>query len=75
MVLDGVVTNIVAFGAFVDVGVHQDGLVHVSQLADTFVKDPHALVKVGERLSVRVLSIDLERKRISLTARSARRGA
>jgi uncharacterized protein len=75
MELEGVVTNITAFGAFVDVGVHQDGLVHVSQLADTFVKDPHALVKVGERLSVRVLSIDLERKRISLTARSARRGA
>jgi protein Tex len=71
MVLEGVVTNITAFGAFVDVGVHQDGLVHVSQLADSFVKDPHAVVKVGDRLAVRVLSVDLERKRISLTARAS----
>ncbi|MET0410772.1 MAG: Tex family protein, partial [Polyangiaceae bacterium] len=71
MQLEGVVTNITAFGAFVDVGVHQDGLVHVSELADTFVKDPHAVVKVGDRLQVRVLSVDLERRRISLSARSS----
>jgi uncharacterized protein len=70
MQLEGVVTNITAFGAFVDVGVHQDGLVHVSELADSFVKDPHAVVKVGQRLQVRVLSVDLERRRISLSARS-----
>jgi protein Tex len=71
MQLEGVVTNVAAFGAFVDVGVHQDGLVHVSELADTFVKDPHAVVKVGERLQVRVLAVDLERRRISLSARTS----
>ncbi len=70
MVLDGVVTNVTAFGAFVDVGVHQDGLVHVSQLADRFVKDPREVVKVGDPIKVRVLEVDLERKRISLSARS-----
>ena len=70
MVLEGVVTNVTAFGAFVDVGVHQDGLVHISQLSDRFVKDPHDVVQVGDRLSVRVLEVDLERRRISLTARS-----
>jgi len=69
MVLEGVVTNVAAFGAFVDVGVHQDGLVHVSELADHFVKDPHAVVKVGDKVTVRVLSVDLERKRISLSAK------
>ena len=69
MQLEGVVTNVTAFGAFVDVGVHQDGLVHVSQLADRFVKDPKDVVKVGDRLSVRVLEIDLVRGRISLSAR------
>jgi protein Tex len=69
LVLEGVVTNVAAFGAFVDVGVHQDGLVHVSELSDQFVKDPHAVVKVGDKLTVRVLSVDLERKRISLSAR------
>jgi uncharacterized protein len=67
MVLDGVVTNIVAFGAFVDVGVHQDGLVHVSQLADRFVGDPNQVVKVGQRVKVTVLKVDLERNRIALT--------
>jgi uncharacterized protein len=72
MELEGVVTNITAFGAFVDVGVHQDGLVHISQLADRFVQDPHEVVKVGDRIQVRVLEVDLERRRISL---SARRGA
>jgi uncharacterized protein len=69
LVLEGVVTNVAAFGAFVDVGVHQDGLVHVSELADRFVKDPHAVVKVGDKLTVRVLSVDLQRKRISLSAK------
>ncbi|MCK6587489.1 MAG: helix-hairpin-helix domain-containing protein, partial [Polyangiaceae bacterium] len=69
MELEGVVTNVTAFGAFVDVGVHQDGLVHVSQLADRFVKDPSEVVKVGEKIKVRVLEVDLERKRISLTAK------
>jgi uncharacterized protein len=58
------------FGAFVDVGVKQDGLVHISQLADRFVKDPNEVVKVGDKLQVRVLELDIERKRISLTCRS-----
>jgi uncharacterized protein len=69
MELEGVVTNVTAFGAFVDVGVHQDGLVHVSQLADRFVRDPGEVVKVGDKLKVRVLEIDLDRKRISLSAK------
>ena len=69
MQLEGVVTNVTAFGAFVDVGVHQDGLVHVSQLADRFIKDPKDVVKVGDKLAVRVLDIDLARRRISLSAR------
>ncbi|MEK7866807.1 MAG: helix-hairpin-helix domain-containing protein, partial [Planctomycetota bacterium] len=67
LVLTGVVTNVAAFGAFVDVGVHQDGLVHVSQLADRFVKDPHEVVKVGQRVTVTVLEVDLARKRVSLS--------
>jgi protein Tex len=71
MELEGVVTNIVAFGAFVDVGVHQDGLVHVSQLADRYVSDPNAAVSVGQKVKVRVLSVDLERNRIALSMRSA----
>ena len=70
MVLEGVVTNIVAFGAFVDIGVHQDGLVHVSQLADRFVRDPNDVVKVGQQVKVTVMSVDLERNRIALTMRS-----
>jgi len=70
MALEGVVTNVTAFGAFVDVGVHQDGLVHVSQLADRFVKDPHEVVKVGDKIKVRVVEVDLARKRIALTAKS-----
>ncbi len=69
MQLEGVVTNVTAFGAFVDIGVHQDGLVHVSQLADSFVKTPADVVKVGDRISVRVLAVDLARKRISLSAK------
>jgi protein Tex len=70
MALEGVVTNVTAFGAFVDVGVHQDGLVHVSQLADRFVKDPSEVVKVGDKVNVRVLEVDLVRKRIALTRKS-----
>jgi uncharacterized protein len=70
MALEGVVTNVTAFGAFVDLGVHQDGLVHISQLADRFVKDPHEVVRVGDKIKVRVLEVDLARKRISLTAKS-----
>ncbi|WP_437963040.1 Tex family protein [Sorangium sp. So ce260] len=69
MELEGVVTNVTAFGAFVDIGVHQDGLVHVSQLADRFVKDPNEVAKAGEKIKVRVLEVDLVRKRISLTAK------
>jgi uncharacterized protein len=69
MALEGTVTNVTAFGAFVDVGVHQDGLVHVSQLSDRFVKDPHAVAKAGDVVRVRVLEVDLPRKRIALTMR------
>jgi protein Tex len=71
MELEGVVTNIVAFGAFVDVGVHQDGLVHVSQLADRYVNDPNQFVAVGQRVKVRVMAVDLPRNRIALTMKSA----
>ncbi len=67
MVLEGTVTNVAAFGAFVDIGVHQDGLVHVSQLADRFVKDPHEVVKAGDVVQVRVTEVDVPRKRIGLT--------
>jgi protein Tex len=70
MLLEGTVTNVAAFGAFVDVGVHQDGLVHVSQLADAFVKDPHAVVKAGDVVKVRVVEVDVARKRIGLTMKS-----
>jgi uncharacterized protein len=69
MKLEGVVTNVTAFGAFVDIGVHQDGLVHVSEIADRYVKDPAEVVKTGDRLMVTVLEVDLARKRISLSAR------
>jgi protein Tex len=69
MLLEGTVTNVAAFGAFVDIGVHQDGLVHVSQLADKFVKDPHEVVKAGDVVKVRVVEVDVPRKRISLTMR------
>jgi protein Tex len=71
MKVPGIVTNVTAFGAFVDIGVHQDGLVHVSQLADRFVKDPHEVVKVQQKVTVTVLEVDLPRKRISLSLRSA----
>ncbi len=67
MTLDGVVTNVANFGAFVDIGVHQDGLVHISHLSDTFVKDPRDVVKTGDMVKVKVLEVDAERKRISLT--------
>ena len=67
MELPGIVTNITAFGAFVDVGVHQDGLVHISQLSDHFVKDPADVVKVHQKVKVRVLEIDIARKRISMS--------
>ena len=70
MRLQGTVSNVTNFGAFVDIGVHQDGLVHISALADRFVKDPHEVVKAGDIVNVRVVEIDLERKRIALTMRS-----
>ncbi|GBU09291.1 transcriptional accessory protein [Gammaproteobacteria bacterium] len=69
MQLEGVVTNVANFGAFVDIGVHQDGLVHISALADKFVKDPHEVVKVGQVVMVKVLEVDIIRKRIQLTMR------
>lgn len=69
MLLEGTVTNVAAFGAFVDIGVHQDGLVHVSQLADRFVKAPHEVVKAGDVVKVRVTEVDVPRKRIGLTMR------
>jgi len=70
MRLHGVVTNVANFGAFVDIGVHQDGLVHISQLADRFVKDPNQVVKVGQQVQVQVLDVDLQRKRISLSMKA-----
>jgi uncharacterized protein len=69
MVLEGVVTNVTNFGAFVDIGVHQDGLVHISALADKFVKDPREVVKAGDVVKVKVMEVDLQRKRISLSMR------
>ena len=69
MILEGVITNVAAFGAFVDIGVHQDGLVHISALSNTFVKDPHTVVKVGQVVKVKVLEVDEKRKRIALTMR------
>ncbi|WP_426683790.1 Tex family protein [Xanthomonas translucens pv. undulosa] len=82
MVLEGVVSNVAAFGAFVDIGVHQDGLVHISALSDSYVKDPRDVVKAGDIVKVKVLEVDVARKRIALTRRlddaplaaSARRG-
>ena len=70
MTLNGIVTNVAAFGAFVDVGVHQDGLVHVSELANRFVKDPAEVVKAGDRVRVKVLSVDLARKRMGLSIKA-----
>jgi uncharacterized protein len=71
MVLPGIVTNVTSFGAFVDVGVHQDGLVHVSQLADRYVKDPNDVVRVRQKVRVRVLQVDVERRRIGLSMKKA----
>lgn len=70
MMLEGTVTNVAAFGAFVDIGVHQDGLVHVSQLSDRFVRDPHEVVKAGDVVQVRVVEVDVARKRIGLSMKS-----
>jgi uncharacterized protein len=70
MNLPGIITNVTAFGAFVDIGVHQDGLVHISQLADHFVKDPHKEVKVNQKVKVAVMDVDLDRKRISLSMKN-----
>ncbi|MCL2892392.1 Tex family protein [Brenneria tiliae] len=83
MILEGAVTNVTNFGAFVDIGVHQDGLVHISALAERFVDDPHKVVKAGDIVKVKVMEVDLQRKRIALTMRldeqpgetAARRGA
>ena len=69
MILEGVVTNVAAFGAFIDIGVHQDGLVHVSALANKFVKDPHEVVKPGQIVKVKVMEVDVKRQRIALTMR------
>src|ERR1700686_4775971 len=69
MVLEGAVTNVAAFGAFVDIGVHQDGLVHISAMSKTFVKDPRQVVKPGDIVRVKVLEVDKARKRIALTLR------
>lgn len=74
MELEGVVTNVTAFGAFVDIGVHQDGLVHISELSDQFIKEPSDVVKAGDRLKVRVLDVDQKLKRISLSAKSKSKG-
>ncbi|MGB1129833.1 MAG: S1 RNA-binding domain-containing protein [Haloferula sp.] len=71
MKLPGIVTNVTAFGAFVDVGVHQDGLVHISQLADQFVKDPNEIVKVGQKVNVTVMEVDLQRNRIGLSMKAS----
>jgi len=73
MTLPGIVTNVTAFGAFVDIGVHQDGLVHISQLADRFVKDPMEVVNVRQQVRVTVLDVDVGRKRIALSMRSRAR--
>jgi uncharacterized protein len=69
MILEGVVTNVTNFGAFVDIGVHQDGLVHISALADKFVKDPREVVKAGDVVKVKVLEVDVKRRRVALTMR------
>ncbi len=74
MVLPGVVSNVTAFGAFIDIGVHQDGLVHISELSSSFVKDPHLIVKPSQKVTVRVLDVDIERKRISLSMKDIKQG-
>ena len=67
MVLNGTVRNVIDFGAFVDIGVHQDGLVHISQISDSYIKHPSEVLKVGQQVEVKVLGVDLAKKRISLT--------
>ena len=74
MILSGVVTNVTAFGAFVDIGVHQDGLLHISQLANKFVSDPNTVVQVNQQVKVTVLEVDVPRKRISLSMKAAANG-
>ena len=69
MTLNGIVTNITAFGAFVDIGVHQDGLVHISQMTDHYIKDPNEVVHLNQKVKVKVLEVDENRKRISLSMR------
>ncbi len=69
MILEGVVSNVANFGAFVDIGVHQDGLVHISALTDRYVSDPREIVKAGDIVKVKVLEVDVQRKRIALTMR------
>jgi uncharacterized protein len=69
MILEGTVTNVAAFGAFVDIGVHQDGLVHISAMSKTFIKDPREVVKSGDIVKVKVLDVEVDRKRIALTLR------
>src|SRR6185369_5930230 len=69
MILEGTVTNVAAFGAFVDIGVHQDGLVHISAMSKTFIKDPREVVKPGDIVKVKVLEVEVDRKRIALTLR------
>ena len=70
MLLEGVITNVTAFGAFVDIGIHQGGLVHVSELSDTFTRDPREIVKTGDIVKVIVKKIDIERKRVALSMKS-----
>jgi len=69
MILEGAITNVTNFGAFVDIGVHQDGLVHISALANSFVKDPRTVVKAGDIVKVKVMEVDIPRKRIALSMR------
>lgn len=71
MVLEGVITNVTKFGAFVDIGVHQDGLIHVSQIANTFIQEPSEVVAVGDVVRVKVLEVDLDRKRIAVSRKQA----
>ena len=72
MVLQGTVRNVIDFGAFVDIGVHQDGLVHISELSDRFVKHPSEVVSVGDRVEVRVISVDVKKKRIGLSMKKGK---
>ena len=72
MILNGTVRNVIDFGAFVDIGVHQDGLVHISEISDRFIKHPSEVLSVGDRVKVRVLAVDLKKKRISLTMKNVK---